>query len=101
MPLPPTETEMGTGNGQSVVPPETSTPSPERDSPASLARTISLACAGIIASVLIVGGISLSLALQIHRINDAVDREYEHILSVDRYESSSQLVITALYSMEA
>ena len=88
----------GGGDGS----PQTGSPaaSRERDFPAKMTRGISLAIAAILIAALTVGGASVYLALQIHRINDAVNDEYEHMLLLDRYQASFQQVISALYYMQ-
>jgi nitrate/nitrite-specific signal transduction histidine kinase len=65
-----------------------------------MTRGISLAVAAILIAALTVGGASLYLALRIHRINDAVDDEYERILLVDRCQAIFQQVISALHYMQ-
>jgi signal transduction histidine kinase len=57
--------------------------------------------AGIVAGALIVGGISLYLAQQIHRMNTAIDAESEHIQLIDQFQTSFQQVLSALYSMQS
>lgn len=100
MPSPSLTQEATPIDGQASAQAGALTTAPDRDSPAKITRSISLALTGIIVGVLIVGGISLYLALQIHRLNDAVDREYDHIQAVDRCQTSFQQMIISLYSMQ-
>ena len=51
--------------------------------------------------VLIVGGISLALAVRIHRINGVVDQENTHILHVDSIYSTIRGILFEIGRMEA
>ncbi len=69
--------------------------------PARISRRLSLALSVIIAAVLLVGGISLVLAVRIFRINEAVDRENSHIQITDQIHTTFQQVIFELQQMHA
>ena len=50
--------------------------------PSGIRRRLSLTFASFIAIVLVVGGISLGLAVRIHTTNNIVDRENTHIVII-------------------
>src|SRR5574341_1452117 len=58
--------------------------------PSRISRRLSVALGAIIATVLLVGGISLGLALRIFQINMEVDRENSHIQVTDQIHSTFQ-----------
>ncbi|MBI2563938.1 MAG: GAF domain-containing protein [candidate division NC10 bacterium] len=69
--------------------------------PGRISRRLSLALTAIIAMVLLVGGISLALAIRISRINDAVDRENAHIQITDQIQTTFQRISFELHQMHA
>jgi nitrate/nitrite-specific signal transduction histidine kinase len=79
----------------SVSPPEPST------FPARISRRLSLALTAIIVMVLLVGGISLALAIRISRINEAIDRENSHIQITDQIQATFQRISFELHQIHA
>jgi nitrate/nitrite-specific signal transduction histidine kinase len=69
--------------------------------PSRISRRLSLALGAIIATVLLVGGISLVLALRIFQINMAVDRENAHIQVTDQIHNTFHHIIFELQQMHA
>ena len=69
--------------------------------PGRISRRLSLALTAIIAMVLLVGGISLALAIRIFRINEAVDRENTHIQITDQIQTTFQRISFELHQMHA
>lgn len=69
--------------------------------PARISRRLSLALTAIIATVLLVGGISLALAVRIYQINQTVDRENLHILVTDQIQTTFQRISFELHQMHA
>ncbi len=69
--------------------------------PGRISRRLSLALTAIIAMVLLVGGISLALAIRISRINEAVDRENSHIQITDQIQTTFQRISFELHQMHA
>ena len=69
--------------------------------PGRISRRLSLALTAIIAMVLLVGGISLALAVRIFRINEAVDRENSHIQITDQIQTTFQRISFELHQMHA
>jgi nitrate/nitrite-specific signal transduction histidine kinase len=68
--------------------------------PTQINRRLRLAFASFIAIVLIVGGISLTLAVRIHRTNRIVDQENAHIQSIGSIHSVLNEIIVELDQME-
>jgi len=75
-------------------------PSPTRF-PARISRRLSVALTVIIATVLLVGGISLALAVRIYRFNEAVDQQNAHIQITDQIHTTFQRIIFELQQMHA
>lgn len=69
--------------------------------PSRISRRLSVALSAIIVTVLLVGGISLVLALRIFRINEAVDRENTHIQITDQIHTTFHHVVFELQQMHA
>jgi len=69
--------------------------------PSRISRRLSVALGAIIATVLLVGGISLVLALRIFQINMQVDRENTHILVTDQIHTTFQRIVFELQQMHA
>ncbi|HEX9897772.1 MAG TPA: HAMP domain-containing protein [Candidatus Methylomirabilis sp.] len=69
--------------------------------PSRISRRLSVALGAIIATVLLVGGISLVLALRIFQINMEVDRENTHILVTDQIHTTFQRIVFELQQMHA
>ncbi|HSD52134.1 MAG TPA: hypothetical protein VLG48_12075, partial [Candidatus Methylomirabilis sp.] len=69
--------------------------------PSRIGRRLSVALAAIIASVLLIGGISLVLALRIFQINMEVDRENTHILVTDQIHTTFHRIVFELQQMNA
>jgi len=74
---------------------------PPSQFPSRISRRLSVALSAIIVTVLLVGGVSLVLALRIFRINEAVDRENTHIRVTDQVHTTFQRVIFELQQMHA
>ena len=64
----------------------TSTSSPPGDFPSRIGRSLSAGFALIIAAVLLVGGISVFLAVKIYRNQDAVAHEYRHLVYLEKID---------------
>ena len=69
--------------------------------PSKINRRFSLAFAGFIGIVLVVGGISLALTTRIHRTNHTVDQENAHIRTVGSIYSVLNEIIAEFQRMEA
>ncbi len=69
--------------------------------PTRISRRLSLALSVIIATVLLVGGISLVLAVRIFRINEAVDQQNAHIRITDQIHTTFHHIIFELHQMHA
>lgn len=69
--------------------------------PSRISRRLSVALGAIIATVLLVGGISLVLALRIYRINEAVDLENTHIQVTDQIHTTFHHIVFELQQMHA
>ena len=69
--------------------------------PSRISRRLSVALSAIIVTVLLVGGVSLVLALRIFRINEAVDRENTHIQITDQIHTTFHHVVFELQQMHA
>ncbi len=69
--------------------------------PSRISRRLSVALGVIIATVLLVGGISLVLALRIFRINEEVNRENTHIQVTDQIHNTFHHIIFELQQMHA
>jgi two-component system nitrate/nitrite sensor histidine kinase NarX len=67
--------------------------------PVRISRRLSLALTVIIATVLLVGGISLAIAVRISRINEAIDRENGHIQITDQIQTNFQRIVFELQQM--
>jgi nitrate/nitrite-specific signal transduction histidine kinase len=78
----------------------TRTPAGERSS-FRIGRSLTLAATGVVVSVLLVGGASLALAVRIHRNNDAVMTEYDHIQRLDQVHSLFDDLIFELFQMDS
>ncbi|MBI4573993.1 MAG: HAMP domain-containing protein [candidate division NC10 bacterium] len=76
-------------------------PPPPAHFPARISRRLSLALSVIIATVLLVGGISLVLAVRIFRINEAVDQQNAHIRITDQIHTTFHHIIFELHQMHA
>jgi nitrate/nitrite-specific signal transduction histidine kinase len=69
--------------------------------PSRISRRLSVALGAIIATVLLVGGISLVLALRIFQINMEVDRENTHIQVTDQIHTTFHRIVFELQQMHA
>ncbi len=69
--------------------------------PVRISRRLSLALTLIIATVLLVGGISITLAMRIFRINEAVDQQNAHIQITDQIHTTFHHIIFELQQMHA
>jgi nitrate/nitrite-specific signal transduction histidine kinase len=69
--------------------------------PSRISRRLSVALGAIIATVLLVGGISLVLALRIFQINMEVDRENSHIQVTDQIHTTFHRIVFELQQMHA
>ncbi|MBI4537521.1 MAG: HAMP domain-containing protein [candidate division NC10 bacterium] len=69
--------------------------------PARINLRLSLALSVIVATVLLVGGISLVLAVRISRMNEAVDQQNAHIRVTDQIHTTFQRIIVELHQMHA
>jgi signal transduction histidine kinase len=69
--------------------------------PSRIGRRLSVALAAIIVTVLLVGGISLVLALRIFQVNTEVDRENLHILVTEQIHTTFQRIVFELQQMNA
>jgi nitrate/nitrite-specific signal transduction histidine kinase len=78
----------------------TRSPAGERSS-FRIGRSLTLAAAGVVVSVLLVGGVSLALAVRIHRNNTAVTAEYDHMQRLDQVHSLFDDLIFELFQMDS
>jgi two-component system nitrate/nitrite sensor histidine kinase NarX len=69
--------------------------------PSRISRRLSVALSAIIVTVLLVGGVSLVLALRIFRINEEVDRENSHIQVTDQIHTTFHHIVFELQQMHA
>jgi len=69
--------------------------------PSRISRRLSVALGAIIATVLLVGGISLVLALRIFQVNMEVDRENSHIQVTDQIHTTFHRIVFELQQMHA
>lgn len=74
---------------------------PTEGFPVRISRRLSLALAGIILTVLLVGGVSLGLAIRIYRINHKANQEHAHVLVIDQIQSAFNGIIFDLQQMQA
>ncbi len=76
-------------------------PLPPTQFPARISRRLSLALTVIIVTVLLVGGISITLAMRIFRINESVDQQNAHIHITDQIHTTFHHIIFELQQMHA
>jgi nitrate/nitrite-specific signal transduction histidine kinase len=76
-------------------------PSIDEPFPARISRNLTLALALVILAVLLVGGTSLALVVAIFRNNEAVGREYGHILALDQIHSVFDDLIFELHQADS
>ena len=76
-------------------------PPPVVQFPARISRRLSLALSVVIITVLLVGGISLALAMRISHINDAVDQENAHNQLSDQIHATFYHIVFELQQMHA
>jgi nitrate/nitrite-specific signal transduction histidine kinase len=69
--------------------------------PARISRRLSLALSAIIATVLLVGGISLTLAIRIYHNNQAVDQQNAHIQVTDQIHTTFHHIVFELQQIHA
>jgi len=69
--------------------------------PTRISDGFTLALALVVLGVLLIGGSSLGLAVQIYRNNDVLSREYGHILALDQVHSVLDDLIFELQQMDA
>jgi nitrate/nitrite-specific signal transduction histidine kinase len=69
--------------------------------PVRISRRLSLALIVLFALVLLVGGISLTLAIRIYRMSEAIEQEYAHMQITEGIDSTLDSIILIYLYMEA